>query len=206
MEFDRESLATGFDVSRETLDRVDRIVAELDNWRQRVNLIGPREWPVIWHRHVADSLQLLPCLGDARSVLDLGSGAGFPGLIIGAALPEGGHVTLVESVGKKCAFLRAAIQAADLPARVLQARIESVELERVDAVTARALAPLPKLLELSAKWLESGAIGVFPKGESLQEELTAARQKWTFSTEVRPSRTSSTGQILVVSEVKKRDV
>ena len=206
LEFTRENIARQFDVSRETLARIDAVIAELDAWRLRVNLIGPREWPMIWHRHVADGLQLVPLLGNARRVVDLGSGAGFPGLVLAAALPEESHVTLVESIGKKCAFLRAAIQAAGLPARVEQARIESVPLTSVDVVTARALAPLPKLLELSAKWLESGAFGVFPKGETLEEELTAARQKWTFKAEVIPSRTSPTGQILTVSEVKKRDV
>lgn len=203
--FTRDSLPGAFDVSRETLARLDAIIAELDAWRLKVNLIGPREWPTIWHRHVADGLQLMPLLGSARRVVDLGSGAGFPGLVIAAAL-EGGHVTMVESVGKKCAFLHAAIQAAGLPARVEQARIESVDVDDIEVVTARALAPLPKLLELSAKWLESGAFGVFPKGENLDEELTAARQRWTFSAEVIPSRTSPTGQILTVSEVRKRDV
>jgi 16S rRNA (guanine527-N7)-methyltransferase len=203
--FTRDSLAGAFDVSRETLARLDAIIAELDAWRGKVNLVGPREWPMIWHRHVADGLQLMPLLGSARRVVDLGSGAGFPGLVIAAAL-EDGHVTMIESVGKKCAFLRAAIQAAHLPARVEQARIESVDVEDVEVVTARALAPLPKLLELSAKWLEAGAFGVFPKGENLDEELTAARQRWTFTAEVIPSRTSPTGQILTVSEVRKRDV
>lgn len=204
--FTRDSLAGAFDVSRETLARLDAIIAELDVWRLKVNLIGPREWPMIWHRHVADGLQLVPLLGSARRVVDLGSGAGFPGLVLAAALDGDGHVTMVESVGKKCAFLRAAIQAAGLPARVEQARIESVDAGDVDVVTARALAPLPKLLELSAKWLETGAFGVFPKGENLDEELTAARQRWTFSAEVIPSRTSPTGRILTVSEVRKRDV
>ncbi|MCI4645142.1 MAG: 16S rRNA (guanine(527)-N(7))-methyltransferase RsmG [Hyphomonadaceae bacterium] len=203
---DRSAVISAFDVSRETLARLDAILAVLDDWRGRVNLIGPREWPMIWHRHVADSLQLMAHIEGARRVVDLGSGAGFPGLILAAALPEGAHVTLIESVGKKCAFLRAAIEAAELPAKVCQARIESVQLEGIEAVTARALAPLPKLLELSAKWLESGAIGVFPKGENLEEELTVAKQRWTLATEVTPSRTSPTGRVLVVSEAKRRDV
>ena len=164
VEAGRADVMSAFDVSRETIARLDRIVATLDDWRGRINLIGPKEWPLVWSRHIADSLQLLPHLPADGDIVDLGSGAGFPGLVIAAALAPGGQVELVESVGKKCAFLRAAAEAAELPATVRQTRIESVAPRRVDAVTARALAPLPKLLELAYPWLERGGIGLFPKG------------------------------------------
>ena len=107
---DRAAFLAAHDVSRETLGRLDRVIATLDDWRMRSNLIGPKEWPQIWTRHVGDSVQLLDRIPDTAKVVDLGSGAGFPGLVIAAARPAG-HVTLMESVGKKCAFLRAAIEA-----------------------------------------------------------------------------------------------
>lgn len=202
---EREAVIADYNVSRETLERLDAVIAELIDWSERINLIGPKERPRLWSRHVADSLQLAESLSGARQIVDLGSGAGFPGLVLAACLPDVERVTLVESVGKKCAFLRAAADAANLPARVLNSRIEAVEAFPVDAVTARALAPLPKLLELSAKWLETGAIGVFPKGQAVNEELTAARQRWTFNHQTRSSRTDSSGTILIISEVRPRD-
>lgn len=118
---DRAAFLAAHDVSRETLARLDIIIETLDQWRTRSNLIGPKEWPQIWTRHVGDSVQLLDRIPDTARVVDLGSGAGFPGLILAAARPAG-HVTMIESVGKKCAFLRAAIKAADLPAEVHQGR------------------------------------------------------------------------------------
>lgn len=200
-----EDMQARFDVSRETMVRLQKIVDLLEVWRARTNLIGPREWPRIWDRHIADSLQLLPYLQDSRIVVDLGSGAGFPGLVVASALPHVGRVHLVESVGKKCAFLRAAVDLADLPVDVHHARIESVDLPSVDVVTARALAPLSKLLEYSAKWLEKGALGVFLKGENATKELTHARETWNFVCNEQPSRTSDLGRILIVSEVSRRE-
>lgn len=198
-----ERVAVATNVSRETLARLDTILAVLDDWRGRLNLIGPREWAHVWSRHVADSLQLAAILGEARDIVDLGSGAGFPGLVLAASMPPPVHVTLVESVAKKCAFLRTAIEAAQLPANVLWARAETLSPRPADAVTARAVAPLPRLLDLAAPWLESGAIGVFPKGENWRGELTAAQERWTFACEAIPSRTGGSGAILKLSEVRR---
>ena len=200
---DRAAFLAANDVSRETLDRLDRIISELGVWRQKSNLIGPKEWPQIWTRHVGDSWQLLDHIPEASRVVDLGSGAGFPGLIIAAARP-GGHVTMMESVGKKCAFLRAAIEAAGLPASVYQGRIEAAPPIKADIVTARAFAPMPQLLEYASPWFRKGAIGVFPKGERWKEELTEARQKWNFAYEAIPSRSGGSGVILIVREVVRR--
>lgn len=202
---EREQVLSDYNVSRETSRKLDTIVETLLDWSQRLNLVGPKERPRLWSRHIADSLQLCEPLQGARHIVDLGSGAGFPGLVLAAALQDVERVTLVESVGKKCAFLRAAAEAAELPVAVLNERIESVAAFPVDAVTARALAPLPKLLDLSSKWLESGAIGVFPKGQAANEELTAALQSWTFTHQARSSRTDSSGTILILSEVRHRD-
>ncbi|MEL6752576.1 MAG: 16S rRNA (guanine(527)-N(7))-methyltransferase RsmG [Pseudomonadota bacterium] len=199
----REDVLAAFDVSRETTERLDAILETLDDWRTRVNLIGPREWPVIWSRHVADSLQLADLVGAPLDLVDLGSGAGFPGLVLAAALGDNTKVTLIESVGKKCAFLRAASETAGLNVQVTQSRIEAAPVSPAEIVTARALSALPKLLEYAAPWTENGAICVFPKGESAEEELTLARRAWSFHVESVPSRTSPTGRILKLSEVRR---
>jgi len=198
---DRAAFLAANDVSRETLDRLDRVIDTLDDWRMRSNLIGPREWPVIWTRHVADCFQILDLIPEDAKVVDLGSGAGFPGLIIAAARPAG-HVTMIESVGKKCAFLRAAIEAAGLNATVRQERVESVEPMPADFVTARAFAPLPKLLDYAAPWLKRGASGLFFKGERWKEELTDASQTWNFAHEAIPSRVGGSGTILIIRELR----
>lgn len=200
---DRAAFLAANDVSRETLDRLDRIISELDVWRQKSNLIGPKEWPQIWTRHVGDSWQLLDHIPEAARIVDLGSGAGFPGLILAAARPKA-HVTMMESVGKKCAFLRAAIEAAGLNAAVYQGRIEAAPPIKADFVTARAFAPMPQLLEYASLWLRKGATGVFPKGERWKEELTEALQKWNFAYEAIPSRSGGSGVILIVREVLRR--
>lgn len=197
---DRAAFLAANDVSRETLDRLDAVIATLDDWRIRSNLIGPKEWPVIWTRHVADCFQLLDHIPDDAKVVDLGSGAGFPGLIIAAARPNG-HVTMIESVGKKCAFLRAAIESAGLPASVRQERVEAVPYFPVDFVTARAFAPLPKLLDYAAPWMKRGATGLFLKGERWNEELTEAGQTWNFAHEAIPNRAGGSGKLLIVREL-----
>ena len=199
---DRADFLSGHDVSRETMARLDRIIETLDGWRLKVNLVGPKEWPMIWQRHVWDSLQIVDEIPETSKIVDLGSGAGFPGLMIAAARPLA-HVTLIESVGKKCAFLRAAIDAADLSATVHQGRVEVCPVFPVDFVTARAFAPLPKLLEYGAPWLENGAIGVFHKGERWHEELTQAQQSWNFAYEATPSRSGGGGVILKIMEFKR---
>ncbi len=202
---DRERVLADFNVSRETMERLDAMLATLNDWRGRMNLIGPKEWPNVWSRHIADSLQLLEHVPVGADVIDFGSGAGFPGLVIAASRDDGGRVELVESVGKKCAFLRAAAEAAGMEVRVTQARAEQLAPRRVDVVTARALAPLPRLLELAAPWLGEGHFALLPKGRTWKEELTKAKQKWTFTCEAIVSRTHSEGAILKISEVDRHD-
>ncbi len=200
---DRDAFLADHNVSRETLDRLDAFVATLDDWRSRSNLIGPKEWPQIWTRHIGDSFQMLAHVPETARVVDLGSGAGFPGLVIAAARPRD-HVTLIESVGKKCAFLRAAIAAADLPASVHQGRVETAPVSRADVVTARAFAPLDTLLDYAWPWLKTGAIGIFPKGERWKEELTNAQKRWSLAPEAIPSRSGGSGVILIVRELVRR--
>ena len=190
------------DVSRETLERLEIIVAELDTWRRKINLIGPAEFDQVWRRHVWDSWQLLEHVPEGP-IVDLGSGSGFPALVLAAGFAsEESHMTMIESVGKKCAFLRAAVESAKLNARVIQGRVEAINPVEAQCVTARAFAPLPKLMDYAAPWLEKGAYGVFPKGRRWQEELTSAQESWRFACEAIPSKTGD-GAILKISEVSR---
>ena len=193
----------GISVSCETIARLAAYIETLDAWRMKSNLIGPREWPSVWSRHVADSLQLLSIIERPRALVDLGSGAGFPGLVLAAALAPDTEVSLVEATAKKCVFLRAAAEAANLDVTIHAERAERLAGWEVDFVTARAVAPLSKLLDFSAPWMKKGARGLFHKGEGWREELTAARERWSFACRAVPSRTSDSGAILEISEVSR---
>lgn len=203
-EADAKTALADLDVSRETLSLLERYVSLLDAWRRRSNLIGPNEMGHIWSRHVYDCAQLIPLIGEGAKVVDLGSGAGLPGLILGChAATTGGSVQLVESVGKKCAFLQAVSSELDLPTRIYNQRIEDVPKETSDFVTARALAPLPKLLDYTSTWIDRGATGLFFKGRRWREELTDASECWTLAYEAIPSRTHEGGVILKIMEAQR---
>lgn len=190
-------------VSRETEQRLDVIVALLEKWQRTINLVAPASLPQLWTRHVADSLQLIPLAGDVRRWVDLGSGGGFPGLVVAAVLAErpDADVTLVESDSRKAAFLREAARLAELPVTVLPSRIEQVAAvlaPGVEVVSARALAPLPRLLELAAPFLAQGATGLFLKGQDVDNELTQAAKSWRIDAEMRASLTDGGGHVLIV--------
>jgi 16S rRNA (guanine527-N7)-methyltransferase len=196
-------------VSAETLVRLDRFVALLLEWQERVNLIGPRTVDEIWTRHIADSLQLVALAPDSKVWVDLGSGGGFPGLMIAAALAteKDVRVHLVESNGKKATFLREAVRVLDVPAFVHGGRAENIAAELrepVDVVTARALAPLTELVKLAAPLLKTGAKGLFPKGQDVAAELTEAAKYWTIESTLVPSLTSSEGRIVVIHRAARR--
>ena len=203
--FGPEAISKQINVSRETFERIEAVLACLDQYRKRMNLIGPAEWDHIWQRHVADSLRLVPYVPMDAHIVDLGSGGGFPALPLACVLTAmgTGHVTMVETVGKKATFLRAAVDAADLNATVRQGRVENVSDIKADIVTARAFAPLPKLFDYAEPWLKNDAIGLFHKGERWKEELTAASKEWTFGYEAIPERDGGSGIILKVSEVTR---
>ncbi|HEV2512860.1 MAG TPA: 16S rRNA (guanine(527)-N(7))-methyltransferase RsmG [Bosea sp. (in: a-proteobacteria)] len=195
-------------VSRETEERLAILVAELKRWQQAKNLVSGATLDEVWTRHVADSLQLLDHAPQARRWLDLGSGGGFPGLVLGIQLAElGGHIDLVESNARKCAFLRHAARLTGSPVTVHNARIEDVVdgfAGKVEVVTARALAPLPLLLDWCKELLRTGATGVFPKGQHLEAELTAAAKYWKIQATTFPSLTDSAATILVIGGAEKR--
>ncbi|MGI6246182.1 MAG: 16S rRNA (guanine(527)-N(7))-methyltransferase RsmG [Pseudochelatococcus sp.] len=205
-----EALAPFF-VSRETSDRLTILVHELRRWQTIKNLVGPGTLDDIWTRHVADSLQLFRCAPETRNWLDLGSGAGFPGVVLGILLREHGEgqIDLVESNGRKCAFLRHAIRATGASAKVHQGRIADIlpmmKAGQIEVVTARALAPLHDLLSMAKDLLRSGATGVFPKGQDWEAELTEARKYWRITVDVQPSLIDSRGRILVVRELQEVD-
>jgi len=190
-------------VSRETLHRLDRFVATLLAWQRRMNLVASSTEATLWTRHVADSLQLLALAPEARIWADLGSGGGFPGVVIACALADipGAHVHLVESNGKKASFLREAVRAAGVPATVHARRIEDFVKNApvpIDVVTARALAPLQKVLVSTYPLLKTGTLGLFPKGQDVARELTEAAKCWKIQASLSPSRTDPKAQVVIV--------
>lgn len=195
-------------VSRETEERLAILVAELERWQRAKNLVSTATLDEVWTRHVADSLQLFDHAPEARRWLDLGSGGGFPGLVLGIRLAEvGGHIDLVESNARKCAFLRHAARLTGAAVTVHAARIEDAMpqfLGKVDVVTARALASLPLLLDWCKELLRTGVIGVFPKGQHLDAELTEASKYWKIQASTFPSVTDSAARILVIRNAQKR--
>lgn len=206
---DRDCALALTPVSRETAARLDRFVELLSEWRQRINLIGPSTEPKVWTRHIADSLQLLALAPDARIWVDLGSGAGFPGLALACALAEipGARVHLVESNKKKAAFLREAVRVTGAPASVHAVRIEDFVgrfAEPVDVVTARALAPLTDLLAAARPLLKKGAKALFPKGQDVGAELTEAAKYWNIQATSVPSRTEPKSRIIILDAAEPR--
>ncbi len=204
---DRERALALTPVSRETLGRLDRFVGLLLETQSHTNLIGPGTIPELWTRHVADSLQLLDLAPQATVWVDLGSGAGFPGLVIACALAgqPAAAVHLVESTGKKAAFLRNVVQTLALPATVHHIRAEEFSPSfRVGVITARALAPLVKLFAYVAPLLKSGAKALLPKGQDVEAELTEAAKYWKIDAELVPSRTNPAGRIVVVRALRRR--
>jgi len=194
-------------VSRETTLRLDRFVAVLLAWQQQINLIAPSTEANLWTRHVADSLQLLPLAPQARVWVDLGSGGGFPGLVIACALADvpGAQVHLVESNAKKAAFLREAARAAGASAIVHTIRIEHFAKKPppgIDVVTARALAPLADLFAVAYPLLKKGALGLFPKGQDVASELTAATKCWKIQAGLVPSVTDPKARIVVLRHLE----
>jgi len=190
-------------VSRETEARLDRFADLLIQWQSSINLVAPSTLPNLWTRHIADSLQLLMLVEAPILWVDLGSGGGFPGMIIACSLAEqpGTVVHLVESNQKKAAFLREAARATGAPVKVHAMRIEDFAAqfsERPDVVSARALAPLPELLREAHPLLKTGATGLFPKGQDVESELTEASKYWKFDYNLASSRTSPDGHVVVI--------
>jgi 16S rRNA (guanine527-N7)-methyltransferase len=196
-----------FPVSRETETQLDTYVEVFLRWQNKLNLVASSTLHKFWTRHIADSLQLLPLVPEARVWVDLGSGGGFPGIPIACALAgqPGAKVHLIESNGKKAAFLREAVRATGAPAVVHQERAEKFGescTETVHAVTARALAPLKILCDQTFPLISRGAVGLFPKGQDIDAELTDAAKYWRLEASKVPSKTSPESSIVVIRTLK----
>lgn len=204
-----DDFADAFGVSRETVERLKVYADLLFKWQKTINLVAPSTLGSIWHRHFADSAQLLRSSGPNGHVwLDFGSGAGFPGLVLAILRAESGsgRVVLVESDSRKCAFLAEVVRKTGLggcfTVEIRNTRIENPatqsNLETVDVITARALAPLDQLLELCQPYFSSTTHGLFLKGRDSAREIEVAQQKWAFEIAVSPSLTDPGGQILEI--------
>jgi 16S rRNA (guanine527-N7)-methyltransferase len=196
------------DVSRETFERLLAFEALFGEWNARMNLASASSLEHLWDRHILDSAQLAAIAPMHGVWLDIGSGGGFPGIVLAILMEKngGGHVHLAESIGKKAAFLNAALTETGGSGTVHLVRAESAgRLDLVpETVTARALAPLPALLKLTFPWLKSGAKGLFHKGRRHMEEIAAARGGWRFDLLQHQSKTDADSVILEISNVSRR--
>ncbi len=200
-------LPPGVSVPRETLDQLIKYQNLLTNWQNRVNLVSKNTIPEAWSRHFVDSLQLLPLIPSSiHHVVDMGSGAGFPGLVLATCRPET-QVTLVESTGKKCQFLSEVAQELGLShVQIVNERVEAVVSRETapDLVSARALAPLHELLTMIHPWVKKNAAlqGLFPKGAKAEAEIAEAKSRgWRFHIKSYPSITEPSAKILWLSGI-----
>lgn len=197
-----EEFAASSGVSRETLSRLEVYAALLERWQRRINLVSGNSLGDLWRRHILDSAQLYPLIPDpARHIVDLGSGGGLPGLVLAAI--GASKLTLIESDKRKAAFLREAGRAMGIGVEVIAERLEATPPFRAEIVTARAFAPLPRLLSLAEPLADSGTAFILPKGRSADEELTEARRGWTMTVERFPSLTDPSGVILRLKGVSR---
>jgi len=197
-------------VSRETEARLDRYVDLLLEWQAKTNLVAPSTLPSLWTRHIADSLQLLALAPAAKVWVDLGSGGGFPGVVLACALAEtpGATVHLVERNTRKAAFLREALRVTSTPGMVHLAEIgDTVDriTGRVDCVTARAVAPLNQLVGFAEPLVRKGAKALFLKGQDVEAELTEATKCWNIKPHLHSSRTGGHGWIVELDHIERRN-
>jgi 16S rRNA (guanine527-N7)-methyltransferase len=197
-------------VSRETEARLDRYVALLREWQVKTNLVAPSTLPNLWTRHISDSLQLLSLAPSAKAWIDLGSGGGFPGVVLACALAEtpGAAVHLVERIAKKAAFLREAMRVTGSPGAVHLADIgDTVDrfAQPIDCVTARAVAPLHQLIGFAEPLVKRGAKALFLKGQDVEAELTEATRYWNIKPKLHSSRTGGQGWIVELDRIERRN-
>lgn len=199
-----EAFAQACDVSRETLARLQTYVDLLRRWQKAINLVSRDSLTDVWRRHVWDSAQLMPHISDpAAPILDIGSGAGFPGLILAILGAE--NVTLVDSDARKGSFLREAARQTGAPATVLTGRAEAMA-DKIDPpaiVTARAVASLPLLLDTIKLYITPNTVCFFYKGRQADAEIEAARREWRFAVSRIPSQTDASGVILKLEDIAR---
>jgi 16S rRNA (guanine527-N7)-methyltransferase len=197
----------GVNVSRETFAALQSFEALVQRWNSAINLVSKSSVGSLWQRHILDSAQVFAlCPPSTRSWVDLGSGGGFPGVVVAILAKElkpDLHVTLVESDLRKATFLRQAAQALSLSVSVQSKRIESVEPLRADVLSARALAPLSELLSFAEKHLSPNGSAVFLKGARYQDEIADARKAWSFDVDVKQSLSDGEAAILVIRNIHR---
>jgi 16S rRNA (guanine527-N7)-methyltransferase len=197
-----DEFAAAADVSRETLARLKAYVGLLVDWNARHNLVSSASLDDVWHRHVWDSAQLARFIPKAsRTLVDLGSGAGFPGLVLAEILRGRVRVTLFEATAKKCRFLEAVRDRLALDVTIRNARMEDAGAEPFDVVTARACAPLDQLLSYAQHFAEPATTCLFLKGQNVGAELTQARKFWKMMVQQHPSLTDPSGVVLEIREL-----
>lgn len=204
---ERPSDLRGQSVSRETFDRLERFVALLEKWNPKINLVSPASLPEVWTRHVLDSLQVFDLAGaTAGHWADLGTGGGFPGLVVAIVAAEEApalRMTLVESDQRKAAFLAAALRETGVTATLLVQRIETVPPLAATILSARALAPLDRLLHHAAAHMAPNGKAFFPKGQAHAAEVTEALASWRFRLQKHPSKTDSQAVILEIEDLSR---
>lgn len=204
--FGAEEFAAVTGVSRETLGRLGRYADLLLDWNSRHNLVSAHSLEDMWRRHFWDSAQLAPLVpAEARTLADMGSGAGFPGLVLAELLRDRLQVTLHEATAKKCAFLAAAADALDLAVTIKNIRMEDSPWKIFDVVTARACAALPKLLRYAQHFTGPNSVCLFLKGQNVGAELTEAHKYWKMKVRQIPSLTDPAGVILELRELSPHD-
>ena len=199
--------ATETNVSRETLTAFSTWNDILKTWNKRINLVAPGEIDSFWHRHAFDSWQLTTYLPPTwNRIVDLGSGGGFPGIALGIFAKQRGQgeVHLVESIGKKATFLKTVSRNLSLPVQVHGERVEALDPLEADVITARAFAPLPRLLAYATPHLKPGGVLILPKGEKAEAEIAEARTDWIFDVESFKSLTSDSATILRLSGLERK--
>jgi 16S rRNA (guanine527-N7)-methyltransferase len=204
--FGAAEFAAATNVSRETLARLKAYADLLKDWNSRHNLVSARSLEDVWRRHFWDSAQLAPLIpSETKTLVDLGSGAGFPGLVLAEMLRNRVAVALFEATAKKCAFLQAVAQRMELPVIIRNERMEDATPQAFDIVTARACAPLPVLLRYAQQFTSSNSVCLFQKGQNVGSELTEAHKSWKMKVRQIPSLTDPSGVILELRELSSHD-
>ena len=195
------------DVSRETIELLQRLGLLVEKWNKSINLISKKSVPEIWNRHILDSAQIFYANSKSfKKWLDIGSGAGFPGLVVAILAQDkniGGETVLVESDKRKCVFLSTVKRELNLNLSIINNRIESCDRQQADVISARALANLPRLLDLSFNHFSDNTTLIFSKGKSWKEELVAAEKTWNFSWEAVTSITDAKSVVLKIGELSR---
>jgi len=192
-------------VSRETLNDLDRFVQLVIKWNPAINLVAKNSLADVWVRHIKDSVQLIPLAPIGRAWIDLGSGGGFPGIVVSLILKEIAPETcmyLVESDARKATFLRESSRVLRINCQILNQRIEEINLPPASIISARALAHLDKLLHFSKRMMDPDGVCLFMKGKSYKDEVRLARESWNFDCEVIQSTTSAEAAVLRVRNIE----